>query len=61
MPSNIRPRDDDAFVNVMFQEEHNGTTLNDSFYDKFVEKGRIFGYHPKPITHCRDISFGSVF
>jgi len=37
------PKDlEDAFVNVMFQEERNGETVNkgnDSFYDKFVEKG----------------------
>jgi hypothetical protein len=48
MPSNVRSSKDqepeDAFVNVMFQEEHNGETVNkgnDSFYDKFVEKGEI--------------------
>jgi hypothetical protein len=35
---------EDAFVNVMFQEEHNGETFNngsDSFYDKFVEQGEL--------------------
>jgi hypothetical protein len=44
MPNNPGcPKDlEDAFVNVMFQEERNGETVNkgnDSFYDKFVEKG----------------------
>lgn len=43
MSSNAKsPKDlEDAFVNVMFQEECNGETGNkgsDSFYDKFVEK-----------------------
>ncbi|KIM91080.1 hypothetical protein PILCRDRAFT_811596 [Piloderma croceum F 1598] len=44
MPSNVGSLKDldseDAFVNVMFQEERNGETVNkgnDSFYDKFVE------------------------
>jgi hypothetical protein len=46
MTGNARnPKDlEDAFVNVMFQEERNGETLNkgrDSFYDKFVEQGKI--------------------
>jgi hypothetical protein len=46
MSSNAKsPKDlEDAFVNVMFQEECNGETGNkgsDSFYDKFVEKGEI--------------------
>lgn len=33
---------EDAFVNVMFEEERNGETVDkgsDSFYNKFVEKG----------------------
>jgi hypothetical protein len=48
MPSNVgslKNRDsEDAFVNVMFQEERNGEIVNkggDSFYDEFVEKGEI--------------------
>ena len=35
---------EDAFVNVMFQEESNSETVNkgnDSFYDNFVEMGEI--------------------
>ena len=35
---------EDAFVNVMFQEERNGETFNkgrDSFYDKFIEQGKL--------------------
>ena len=30
---------EDAFVNVMFQEERNGG--RDSFYDKFIEQGEL--------------------
>jgi len=35
---------EDAFVNVMFQEERNSETFNkgrDSFYDKFIEQGKL--------------------
>jgi hypothetical protein len=47
MSSNSRNLKDlqDSFVNVMFQEDHNGETVNkgnDSFYDMFVENGQIF-------------------
>jgi len=58
------PKDlEDAFVNVMFQEERNGETVNkgnDSFYDKLLKRVR----DPRCIRSIRvnnqDISFGPV-